>query len=180
MRADQIGLRNKSIKEIRMIKIQMLTGLVVVILLSFSMPGWSAEKPANRDLADENLAMLDSSDQAKNGTASLSIIECVRSIQGIDPKKWGIRNGCINSSRVKKIRFLDDQTAMLSLRGKKKAIMRLETACPGIKCSGFSRVKDSARLCRKFDRFNVLGGSFSCRVASIDPALEILAAFGIL
>lgn len=63
-----------------MIKIQMLTGLVVVVLLSFSMPGWSAEKPANRDLADENLAMLDSSDQAKNGTASLSIIERVRSI----------------------------------------------------------------------------------------------------
>ena len=153
-----------------MIKIQKLTGIVVIMLLLLF--GLGEEKSTHRDLAEDNLAMLDRTEQSNNGTASLSIIERVRSIQAIDPKKWGIRNGCINSSRIKKIRFLDDQTAMLSLRGKKKALMRLETVCPGIKRSGFYRVKDRARLCGGLDRFSVLGGSISCRVGSIDPYLE--------
>ena len=155
-----------------MIKIQKLTGIVVIMLLLLF--GLGEEKLTNRDLAEDNLARLDSTEQSNNGTASLSIIERVRSMQGIDPKKWGIRNGCINSSRIKKIRFLDDQTAMLSLRGKKKAVMRLETVCPGIKRSGFSRVKDSVRLCIRFDRFIVLGGSSSCRVGSIEPYVELV------
>ena len=152
-----------------MIKIQKLTGIVVFMLLPLLLLSVGDQELTNRDLAEEKLAMLGSTEQPNNGTASLSIIERVRSIQGIDPKKWGIRNGCINSSRIKKIRFLDDQTAMLSLRGKKKAVMRLETVCPGIKRSGFSRVKDSVRLCIRFDRFIVLGGSSSCRVGSIEP-----------
>ena len=161
-----------------MIKIQKLTGIVVIMLLLLLLLlllfGLGEEKLTNRDLAEDNLARLDSTEQSNNGTASLSIIERVRSMQGIDPKKWGIRNGCINSSRIKKIRFLDDQTAMLSLRGKKKAVMRLETVCPGIKRSGFSRVKDSVRLCIRFDRFIVLGGSSSCRVGSIEPYVELV------
>ena len=157
-----------------MIKIQKLTGIVVFMLLPLLLLSVGDQELTNRDLAEEKLAMLGSTEQPNNGTASLSIIERVRSIQGIDPKKWGIRNGCINSSRIKKIRFLDDQTAMLSLRGKKKAVMRLETVCPGIKRSGFSRVKDSVRLCIRFDRFIVLGGSSSCRVGSIEPYLELV------
>ena len=155
-----------------MIKIQKLTGIVVFMLLPLLLLSVGDQELTNRDLAEEKLAMLGSTEQPNNGTASLSIIERVRSIQGIDPKKWGIRNGCINSSRIKKIRFLDDQTAMLSLRGKKKALMRLEIVCPGIKRSGFYRAKDRARLFEGLDRFSVLGGSISCRVGSIDPYLE--------
>jgi hypothetical protein len=152
----------------------MLTGIVVFMLLPLLLLSVGDQELTNRDLAEEKLAMLGSTEQPNNGTASLFIIERVRSIQGIDPKKWGIRNGCINSSRIKKIRFLDDQTAMLSLRGKKKALMRLEIVCPGIKRSGFYRAKDRARLFEGLDRFSVLGGSISCRVGSIDPCLELI------
>lgn len=157
-----------------MIKIQKLTGLVVIMLLSISLPSWGAEAAKDQSLAEQDLALLDKTEVVSTAPTSLSIMERIKSIPGVDPKQWGIRKGCINSSRIRKIRFLDDQTAMLSLRGKKKALMRLETACPGIKRNGFARIKDSVRLCKKFDSFSVLGGNYSCRVAAIDPYVALV------
>lgn len=157
-----------------MIKILKLTGLVIGMVLSISMPSWGEVEGDDKALVDDKLAMLDSSEQLPKRSVKQTIMDRVEAIQGINPRQWGIGNGCINSSRIRKMKFLDDQTAILTLRGKKKALLRLETACPGIKRGGFARVKDGPRLCRKFDRFNVLGGNFSCRVASIDPYVELV------
>jgi|GEM_PF-299551 hypothetical protein len=170
-----------------MIKVQKLTGLVTLIGLSLtlSMPGWG-EAGSVIELGDGDiqgdLAMLDSTAQGQLQPASsnegmpatLSIVDRIKSIQSVNARDWGIRKGCISSSRVRKIKFLDDQTAMLTLRGKKKAILRLGSACPGIKRNGYARINDGIQLCKRFDSFSVLGGTFSCRVASIDPYVELV------
>ena len=171
-----------------MIKIQKLTGLVTLIGLSLvlSMPSWGGEALVGKaELSagkiEEGFAMVDTTGQGlldkgnpnDDKPIRLSIVDRIKSIQGVNPKEWGIRKGCISSSHVKKIKFLDDQTAMLTLRGKKKAILRLGSACPGIKRNGYARINDGIKLCKKFDSFSVLGGTFSCRVASIDPYVEL-------
>lgn len=102
-----------------------------------------------------------------------SLMARLGEIDSIDEKKWGIRHGCLNSRRIKKIKFIDDQSAIVSLRGKKKAILRLGAACTGIKSRGYMLVRSDAKLCERFTRFQVLGGSFSCRVAAIDPYVEL-------
>jgi hypothetical protein len=169
-----------------MIKIQKLTGLVTFILLSLalSMPSLgeagSVIEVGDGDISVD-LAMLDNTVQgqlqqansSQDMPAKLSIVDRIKSIQSVNAKDWGIRKGCIASSRIRKIKFLDDQTAMLTLRGKKKAILRLGSACPGIKRNGYARINDGIQLCKRFDSFSVLGGTFSCRVASIDPYVEL-------
>ena len=170
-----------------MIKVQKLTGLVTFIFLSLALstPSWG-EAGSVIEVGDGgnpgNLAMLDKTaggqlQPARSNKAlpaGLSIVERMKSIQGVNAKDWGIRKGCIASSRIRKIKFLDDQTAMLTLRGKKKAVLRLGSACPGIKRNGYARINDGIQLCKKFDSFTVLGGTFSCRVASIDPYVELV------
>ena len=135
-----------------MIKIQKLTGLVTFILLSLalSMPSLgeagSVIEVGDGDISVD-LAMLDNTVQgqlqqansSQDMPAKLSIVDRIKSIQSVNAKDWGIRKGCIASSRIRKIKFLDDQTAMLTLRGKKKAILRLGSACPGIKRNGYAR-----------------------------------------
>lgn len=103
----------------------------------------------------------------------LSVVERMRGITQLNYKKWSIRSGCINSSRIRRIKFLDDSTALLSLVGKKKAVLKLASRCPGIKKNGFSYASDGQRLCTRHTRFSVLGGSYACKVASIDPYLEL-------
>ena len=169
-----------------MIKIHKLTGLVTFIFLSLALstPSWgearSVIEVGDGDISAD-LAMLDNTaggqlqpaSSNEDMPAKLSIVDRIKSIQSLNAKDWGIRKGCIASSRIRKIKFLDDQTAMLTLRGKKKAILRLGSACPGIKRNGYARINDGIQLCKRFDSFSVLGGTFSCRVASIDPYVEL-------
>lgn len=102
-----------------------------------------------------------------------SLMARLAKIDPIDERKWGIRKGCLNSSRIKKIRFIDDQSAIVSLRGKKKAILRLGSVCTGIKSHGFMLIRNDAKVCERFTQFQVLGGMSSCRVAAIDPYVEL-------
>ena len=102
-----------------------------------------------------------------------SLMARLGKIDPIDERKWGIRKGCLNSSRIKKIRFIDDQSAIVSLRGKKKAILRLGSVCTGIKSHGFMLIRNDAKVCERFTQFQVLGGMSSCRVAAIDPYVEL-------
>jgi len=103
-----------------------------------------------------------------------SLSDQVKAIdETVDPEVWKIHNGCITMRRVKRIRFVDDQTALVSLRGKKTAILRLQRACPGIKRSGFIQYNAGPRLCARFDRLSVMGSGYSCRIASIEPFIEL-------
>jgi hypothetical protein len=105
--------------------------------------------------------------------AAPSLIDQVRAFQQVNPKKYNIRNGCINTGRIKRIKFLDDRTAMISMFDKKKAIMRLSSNCPGIKRRGFAQISVGRRLCTKSSSFTVLGNTFSCRIGSIEPYIEL-------
>jgi hypothetical protein len=94
-------------------------------------------------------------------------------IESADYKKWSIRSECINTGLLSRIRLLDDRTAVIKLLGKKKAILRLATSCPDIKKHGFSCVSNGQRLCTRHTRFEALGGSYACKVASTSPYLEL-------
>jgi hypothetical protein len=95
----------------------------------------------------------------------------------VNPAAWNIRNGCVTLKRIKRIKFLDDQTALLSMRsrhpGKKKIILKLRRQCPGIKRSGYVHKSSGFKLCAGFDRFSVLGSGFSCRIESLEPYVSI-------
>jgi len=150
-----------------MIKILQLSALIMAT--TFVSPVLSATAASNvpsEPTASESIS--DSSSQPK-----LSVVERMRAITPVDYRKWSIRSGCISSTRVKRIKFIDDRTALLSLLGKKKAVLRLETSCPGIKRHGFSYASDGQRLCTRHTRFSVLGGVYACKVASISPYMEL-------
>ncbi len=96
----------------------------------------------------------------------------------VDPAAWNIRNGCVTLRRVKRIKFLDDQTALMSMRNRnpdrKKIILKLRRECPGIKRNGYIHRASGHRLCVGFDRFIVMGSSgYSCRVESLEPYIDI-------
>jgi hypothetical protein len=143
---------------------------MIKILKLFALSGLLALVPfvAAADQLNE-----DGFEQESTPAESLSLMARLGEIDSVDEKKWGIRKGCLNSSRIKKIRFIDDQSAIVSLRGKKKAILRLGSVCVGIKSRGFMLIRNDAKVCERFSRFQVLGGMSSCRVAAIDPYVEL-------
>jgi hypothetical protein len=76
-------------------------------------------------------AEMSSSDQ--NAVQPQSLADQAKGIEdSIDVSDWKIRNGCVMLRRIKRIRFVDDQTALLSMRGKKQIVLRLQRNCPGI------------------------------------------------
>ena len=93
---------------------------------------------------DDNKTATDSSD-------GLSLADQVKNIDvQIDPAAWNIRNGCVVLRRIKRIKFVDDQTAMMSMRGKNqgrnKIILRLRRECQ----------YQEQRFCSPHDRFKVV------------------------
>ncbi len=55
------------------------------------------------------------SSAAEREPAALGIMERVASIGNVSPSKYGIRNGCIFLSRIRSIRFKDDQIAIVDV-----------------------------------------------------------------
>ena len=96
----------------------------------------------------------------------------VESAQDLDPKDWGIRNGCISRSRIRHMHFVDDETAIIDIMGKKKVLLTMRRECRGIKREGFiSRVRGNS-LCARFDRFEVLDTGMPCSIKSLEPYIE--------
>ncbi len=96
----------------------------------------------------------------------------VDSAQDLDPKDWGIRNGCISRSRIRHMHFVDDETAIIDIMGKKKVLLTMRRECRGIKREGYiTRVRGN-QLCARFDRFEVLDTGISCAIKSLEPYIE--------
>jgi hypothetical protein len=132
----------------------LLSSLVLISSTSFAM---EAAKASISAIKKESL------------TDQLSSIDEKASSAG-----WKIRGGCLSANRIKRIKFIDDQTALVTMFGKKTAILRLQKECPGIKRSGYVTYRNSSKLCARFDRLSVMGGSgYSCRIASIEPFVEL-------
>jgi hypothetical protein len=114
------------------------------------------------------IAELQGSEEINVGMES-SVVE---SAQDPDPKDWGIRNGCISRSRIRHMHFVDDETAIIDIMGKKKVLLTMRRECRGIKREGFiTRVRGNL-LCARFDRFEVLDTGMSCSVKSLEPYIE--------
>lgn len=100
-------------------------------------------------------------------------VDDVESVLALDPKAWGIRNGCVSRSRIKSIRWIDDQSAIVHMMGKKKVLLTLRKECRGIKRHGYLSKVRGNQLCERFDRFQVLEFGTLCTVASLEPYVEL-------
>ena len=111
-------------------------------------------------------------------TPGSSILDRLKGISNLNLADWGIRNGCISLVRVKSIRFVDDQSAVIELKGKKKALLRLRRECPGIKREGFIHRSHGRQLCARFDQFEVIDRGIPCSIESIEPYVEVVPDSG--
>ena len=98
---------------------------------------------------------------------NLSMLE-----QELDPREWGIRSGCINKNRIRNIRFIDDQYAVLKTLGRKKVLLTMKKECRGIKRNGYIMRVRGHQLCAKFDRLEVMDVGISCAIESLEPYVE--------
>ena len=137
---------------------------------------WGLEKDAE---GLPNKEAKGSSPQGADGSirqtadGSVSILERMHAIEDVDPKAYGVRRGCVSLSRIKHIRFQDDQNAIIDLGRGKKLLLRLHRECTGIKDKGFEYESRSGQLCAKFAYFNVIGRSMHCTLESITPYVNI-------
>ena len=114
------------------------------------------------------IAELQGSEESNVGMES----SAPESAQDLDPKDWGIRNGCISRSRIRHMHFVDDETAIIDIIGRKKVLLTMRRECRGIKREGFiTRVRGNS-LCARFDRFEVLDTGTSCAIKSLEPYIE--------
>ena len=124
-------------------------------------------------MAGSTQAESDATDPATTEPKNTSrVMDKLEEIEGLDYKDWGIRNGCISRSRIRNIRFIDDQTAIIKMMGKKKILLTMRRECHGIAREGYiSRVR-GGQLCAKFDRFEVIDRGISCAIESLEPYVE--------
>ena len=126
---------------------------------------------------DSREAEGSSDDQDAEGSldvqGSVSILDRMHAIEDVDPKAYGVRRGCVSLSRIKHIRFQDDQNAIIDLGRGKKLLLRLHRECTGIKDKGFEYESRGGQLCAKFAHFNVIGRSMHCTLESITPYVNI-------
>ena len=90
----------------------------------------------------------------------------------LDPREWGIRSGCINKNRIRSIRFIDDQHAILKTLGRKKVLLTMKKECRGIKRNGYVMQVRGHQLCARFDRLEVMDIGVTCAIESLEPYVE--------
>ena len=139
---------------------------------------WGLEKDAEGPLHGQDAEGSVYSKDAEgslhqSAEGSVSILDRMHAIEDVDPKAYGARRGCVSLSRIKHIRFQDDQNAIIDLGRGKKLLLRLHRECTGIKDKGFEYESRSGQLCAKFAYFNVIGRSMHCTLESITPYVNI-------
>lgn len=83
-------------------------------------------------------------------------------------RAWGIVNNCIESHRIRNIRFRDDETAIVRISGGKRILMTLERRCPGIRSRGFLHQTRINRLCAS-DALRVIDTGSVCMIRDFTP-----------
>ena len=95
----------------------------------------------------------------------------------VNPREWGIFNNCIRTNRIHKISFIDQQSALIRVRGKKFILMTLSRPCHGVKRNAISYESRNGVLCARFDSIKVLDDfqdisrGISCQIKSFEPYL---------
>lgn len=116
--------------------------------------------------AVDNIEMADAA--AKN-----SIIEKLRALDDLDASDYGIRHNCIKNSRIRSIRFEDDQTAIVDVGRSRQVILTLRKKCPGIKQRPYIHRSRLDSLCARYDRFEILESGLQCQVETLEPYMRL-------
>ena len=146
---------------------------LVCWMMLFASFNSSALEHSIEDTSDWGLEQDAEGSLHETAEGSASILERMHAIEDVDPKAYGVRRGCVSLSRIKHIRFQDDQNAIIDLGRGKKLLLRLHRECTGIKDKGFEYESRSGQLCAKFAYFNVIGRSMHCTLESITPYVNI-------
>ncbi len=85
-------------------------------------------------------------------------------------RAWGISGNCIDSRRMRNVRFLDDESAVIRMTGGREVLMTLERRCPGIRSRGFLHETSINKLCTS-DPLRVIDTGFVCMIRSFEPYL---------
>ena len=91
----------------------------------------------------------------------------------VDPKDWGIQNGCIRISQIKSFTYASPTTAKLDLIDNKSVIMTFLNQCTGFDVRGVIYETRTGQLCARFDHVSVLGYGTVCQIESIEPFLRL-------
>ncbi len=138
--------------------------LCVIVLLWAALPvqGYCEDSPADKEPSAN-----------KEPSESPSLIERMKAIDEVNPKRWSIRNYCIPVSRIRDIHFRDDQSAIVDIGSGKEVLMRLRRECRGIKTEGFMYQPRGTRLCARHDYLTLVRSKRICHIASFEPYLEV-------
>ena len=104
--------------------VYLLFGLVLISSVSYSSAGYSSTSDSSaRDspasYSEETANTSDSSDPSDAG-AKESLSDKLSAIdKEAGSSGWKVRNGCLPANRIKRIKFVDDKTALITLFGKK-------------------------------------------------------------
>ena len=134
--------------------------LVLVILIGNR--SWS------EIITDPTNELLRTESQLKNG-----VMEKLLSIKDAKHSDFGIKNNCINTSRIRSLNFVDDQMAYLDVGRGRQVVLYLRDKCPGIKARGFIQKTRVNRLCARFDSFEVIDTGMRCRIQSLEPHITL-------
>jgi len=102
-----------------------------------------------------------------------SVMDKLLSLGDINPSDFGIKNGCINTNRIRSIDFIDDRTAYLDIGGGRQVVLNLANRCLGIKARGFIQKTRTNRLCARFDSLEVIDSGMRCRIQSFEPHITL-------
>ena len=144
--------------------------LCVIVLLWAALPvqGYCEDSPADKEPSANKEPSAD-----KEPSESPSLIERMKAIDEVNPKRWSIRNNCIPVSRIRDIHFRDDQSAIVDIGSGKEVLMRLRRECRGIKTEGFMYQPRGTRLCARHDYLTLVRSKRICHIASFEPYLEV-------
>ena len=123
--------------------------LAVILLALFSMLAWTAEE-SEGELKSPDL-----------------------NYDEVDPKDWGIQNGCIRINQIKSFTYVSPKTAKIDVGRDKSVIMTFRNECTGFDVRGVLYETRTGELCARFDHVTVLGYRTVCQIESIEPFLGL-------
>ena len=121
-------------------------------------------------VTDPTNELLRTESQLNNG-----VMEKLLSIKDAKHSDFGIKNNCINTNRIRSLKFVDDQVAHLDVGRGRQVVLYLSDKCPGIKARGFIQKTRVNRLCARFDSFEVIDTGMRCRIQSLEPHIKLEA-----
>ena len=129
------------------------------------------EKAAKHSVKDATHSVKEATHSIKEDQPS--VVDRMKAIDDVNPKKWGIRKNCLLISSIRSINFRNDQSAIVDIGRGKEVLLRLRRECKGIRSEGFMYTARGPRLCARFDRFELLRSKRICQIESFEPHLVL-------